>query len=178
MVLIVMVGGFVLVKKHSEVAQEVVPDNYSATFPSDSFITPVNELGVVPVDENISIRVYFLNPRIKSINLCNEVVAIIRVISKTEKVATMAVNELLKGLTKEELLVGYVNSIPTGSKLNSLTIVNGEARADFNAITESGGGSCSMMARITQIEKTLLQFLTIKTVRLSIDGRTEDIFQP
>ena len=155
-VLVGVAGYFVLVKKSPEVVQK------TTTLPP----------------ENISVKVYFLNSRMKPINLCNEVVAAARVIPKTEKVATAAINELLKGLTSEERSAGYTNDIPAGSKLNSVTIVDGEARADFNATTESGGGSCSMAVRTAQIRETLLQFPIVKTVKLSIDGRTEDIFQP
>lgn len=109
---------------------------------------------------------------------CDETGSVVRIISKTVSVGTAALEELLRGPTTEEKGIGYTTSIPSGSKLNSLVIINGEARADFNATTESGGGSCSMAARTNQITRTLLQFPTVKTVKLSIDGRTEDIFQP
>ncbi len=126
----------------------------------------------------LAIKIYLYNSKIKPVNLCNEVVAVTRVIPKTVRVATAAINELLKGPTSEERISGYTNEIPVGSKLNSLSIVNGEARADFSETTESGGGSCSMSMRTAQIRETLLQFSTIKTVKLSINGMTEDIFQP
>ena len=50
--------------------------------------------------------------------------------------------------------------------------------SDFNNLTESGGGSCSMASRYAQIENTLKQFPTVSSVKLSINGRTGDIFQP
>ena len=109
---------------------------------------------------------------------CDIVFPIDRVVAKTEAVATAAISELLKGPTNAEKAAGFFTSIPAGSKLNSISIVNGQARADFNAITESGGGSCSMAARVAQITQTLLQFPTITSVKLSISGRTGDIFQP
>ncbi len=137
-----------------------------------------NEVRFAIADENTSIKVYFFNSQLRPSNSCNEVVAAGRVIPKTEKIATAAINELLKGPSNEEKAGGYTTAIPTGSKLNSLVIVNGEARADFNDITESGGGSCSMAMRTSQIRDTLLQFPTVKTVKLFINGRTEDIFQP
>ena len=104
--------------------------------------------------------------------------SVLRTIPKTAGVGKAALEELLKGPTTEEKIGRYNTDIPSGSKLNSLVITNGEARADFNAVTESGGGSCSMAARTNQIRRTLLQFPTVKTVVLSIDGRTKDIFQP
>ncbi len=127
-----------------------------------------NKVGFI-VNENLNadlMKVKIYLPREGSEQLeCNDVAAVERIVPKTEKVATAALEELLK-------------SFPAGSKLNSLVIVNGEARADFNAVTESGGGSCGMGVRTAQIYQTLLQFPTIKTIKLSIDGRTQDIFQP
>jgi len=127
--------------------------------------------------ENMTVQVYFSRTGDESAE-CDETGSVVRIIPKTVGVGTAALEELLKGPTAEEKANRYVTNIPLGSKLNSLVIKNGEARADFNAITESGGGSCSMAARTNQIVRTLLQFPTVKKVVLSIDGRTEDIFQP
>ena len=132
----------------------------------------------ITAGDALSLKVYFPNSKVKQVNLCNETLAVNRIIPKTEKIATAALNELLKGPTSEERIAGYTSDIPTGSKFNSLAIINGEAQVDFNDIIESGGGSCSMLMRTAQIRETLLQFATVKTVKLSINGRTEDIFQP
>ena len=40
------------------------------------------------------------------------------------------------------------------------------------------GGSCRVAAISSQIRQTLMQFPTVKSVIISIDGRTEDILQP
>ena len=128
--------------------------------------------------EKTSLKLYFTNEAVCPDATCENVVSVTRLVPKTAKVATVAIEELLKGPTKEELADGYVMNIPAGSKLNSLTIQNGEARADFNAQTQSGGGSASMRYRTEQIRETLLQFPTVKSVRLSVDGETEGIFQP
>lgn len=128
---------------------------------------------IAPPPETLSIKVYFPSTEQQPTSACDEVYAVRKMIPKTTSVAVAAINELLKGPN-----AGYSTAIPMGSKLNSLTVVDGEARADFNSVTESGGGSCSMAMRTAQIRQTLLQFPAIKTVRLSIDGRTQDIFQP
>lgn len=128
--------------------------------------------------DKTAVKAYFLNNNTCALAWCEDPVAVARLIEKTPKVATMALEELLKGPTENERNDGYISVLPLGSKLNSLVIINGEAKADFNAITESGGGSSSMRARTEQIRQTLLQFPSVKTVKLSIDGRTEDIFQP
>lgn len=127
--------------------------------------------------ENTTVQIYFSRSSGEAVE-CGEVAVVSRTIPKTTRVGKAALEELLKGPTTEEEIGGYNTDIPSGSKLNSLVIVNGEARADFNAVTEAGGGSCSMAARTNQIRRTLLQFPTVKTVVLSIDGRTKDIFQP
>ena len=124
------------------------------------------------------IKVFFSNERMRPIDSCREVVAAERTIPKTERVALAAIEELLKGPTEAEKQAGYSSNIPAGSRVNSVVITNGEARVDFNATIESGGGSCSMAFRTEQIRQTLLQFPTVKSVKISINGRTEDIFQP
>jgi hypothetical protein len=125
--------------------------------------------------ETTTVKVYFAQSN--GSNECNSVFAFTRDIPKTQSVAQAAINELLKGPTDAEK-VHYSTSIPAGSKLNTISIINGVAMVDFNETTESGGGSCSMAARVAQITKTLMQFPTITSVKLSINGRTGDVFQP
>ncbi len=125
-----------------------------------------------------AVKAYFNNSKMDPEFSCNKVFSVSREIAETEAVAREALEQLLSGPTDAEKNAGFFTSIPAGSNLNSISIVNGEARADFNDITESGGGSCSMAARVAQITKTLMQFPTITSVRLSINGRTGDIFQP
>lgn len=136
---------------------------------------------IIPKTETIKINIYFGNRVLSSsseIDECKRVYPVYRYINKTQAVAKSAVEELLKGLTEQENIQGYFSNIPIGSKLNSISIANGIAKVDFNSLTESGGGSCSMASRVAQINATLKQFSTVNSVTLSIDGRTEDIFQP
>jgi hypothetical protein len=127
--------------------------------------------------DKMAVRSFFVKNETDNLT-CNAVFPLSRLVQKTQAVAKAALEELLAGPTDAEKLQGYSTSIPAGSKLNSISIVNGEARADFNEATESGGGSCSMAARVAQIKETLLQFPTVTSVKLSINGRTGDIFQP
>ena len=115
---------------------------------------------------------------VKSSGNSEEYVEAKRMVPKTSAVATAAINELLVGLYRAEVDSGLSSAVPLGSKLNSLKIENGVAYADFNQQTQSGGGSTSMMLRTEQIRRTLLQFSSIKDVKISIDGQTQDIFQP
>ena len=128
--------------------------------------------------EIMKVKAFFSNSVVDPETSCNKVFAVERDVPKTTAVAKAALDELLKGLTDVEKNAGFFTAIPAGSALNSISIVNGEARVDFNETTESGGGSCSMTARTAQISQTLMQFPTITSVKLSINGRTGDIFQP
>jgi hypothetical protein len=127
-----------------------------------------------------TVRAYFSNSRLGSPgDNCNLVFPVERIVFKsTARIGAFAIEELLRGPNSLETDSGYQTVLPAGSKLNSLDIRNGVAYADFNAVTESGGGSCGMGVRTAQIRQTLLQFPTVKEVKLSIDGRTADIFQP
>ena len=142
-----------------------------------TFILPVK----ISQNKTISLGVFFGNQSLSSSSeqdVCKRVYRSNRNVGETTAVAQAAINELLKGPTDAEKAAGFFTSIPSGSKLNSISIVNGEARADFNQITQSGGGSCSMSSRVAQITQTLLQFPTITSVRLSVNGQTTAIFQP
>lgn len=128
-----------------------------------------------------SLKVFFGNLALSSSSEqddCKRVYAVEKIVQKTESVAKNALEELLKGPTDQEKSQGYFSSIPAGSKLNTIKIENGTAFADFNATTESGGGSCSMASRVAQITQTLKQFDSVKNIIISINGRTGDIFQP
>jgi spore germination protein GerM len=57
-------------------------------------------------------------------------------------------------------------------------IVDGVALVDLTERVDAGGGSCRKQAIVTQIERTLLQFSTVKKVVLSVNGVSTGIFQP
>ena len=131
--------------------------------------------------KTIGVKVFFGNLAISATNEqdeCKRVYPVNRYTNKIQDVVEAATEELLKGPTDQEKSQGYFTIIPLNSKLNSISIIDGQALADFNTTTESGGGSCSMAARVAQITETLKQFPTVKNVIISINGRTEDILQP
>lgn len=110
---------------------------------------------------------------------CLAVVPASRAVQKTEAIATAAIDELLRGPTEGEFLMGYRTHIPKEARLNRLSIVDGVAYVEFNsALEQTVAGSCRVSAIRAQIEQTLKQFSTIKNVILSIDGRVDDILQP
>lgn len=128
----------------------------------------------------MTVKVFFGNQRLDpQVSDCNKVFAVNRRIPQTQSVARAALTELLKGPTSDEGRNGYFSSINPGVKIQKLTITNGVARVDFDATLEqSVGGSCRVAAIRAEITQTLKQFSTVKSVIISINGRTEDILQP
>lgn len=129
------------------------------------YVPPVDTASLIPV------KVFFERGELQTF-------PVKRYIPKTSQVAKATLEVLLLGLSDAEMDSGYFTELPTGSKLKSLSIVDGEARPDFTGRIQAGGGSSSMGIRVEQITKTLLQFPTVKTVKISVEGNSEDIFQP
>ena len=110
---------------------------------------------------------------------CSRTIAVERQVPQTLAVARTAVEALLRGATEEEINQGFVSSINSGARIQSLIIENGVAKVDFDEQLEfQVGGSCRVAAIRAQITQTLKQFPTVNSVIISIDGRTEDILQP
>jgi len=134
---------------------------------------------ILPQGETQTIKVFFNNNELDPTISCNQVFAVERPVAKTEAVAQAALEELLKGPTQTDTDNGYYGNIPVGVKIQKLTIVGGVAKVDFDQkLEEAAGGSCRVGAVRAQITETLKQFSSVKTVIISIDGRTEDILQP
>lgn len=141
----------------------------------DKVIVPVRFASV----EATSVKVFFVNQNKDPKGLhCETTYPVTRRIAKTEKVATEAIAELLRGVTGIEYQSGYLTMLKSDVKLRSLTIENGVAKADFNEALATSGGSCLVSAVRSQIENTLKQFSSIKSVVISINGMSEDILQP
>jgi spore germination protein GerM len=130
--------------------------------------------------ETVKVEAYFsnanLNPNIMD---CGLVFPVVREIPKTQDLARAALNETLAGPRWDEKNAGYDTAINSGVAIKSLSIENGVARADFNVQLEQGvGGSCRVGLIRSQITRTLMQFPTVNSVVLSVDGRVEDVLQP
>lgn len=97
-------------------------------------------------------------------------VAVERNIVKTVAVATAAMQELLKGPTEAEKAEGLTTAINAGTVLNYVRIDDGVATVDFNDQFDfQMGGSARVMSINQQILKTLTQFSTIKTIKITIN---------
>jgi hypothetical protein len=129
--------------------------------------------------ETIPVSVYFGNTKQGSNEDCSKVFPVTRYITKGVATARGAITELLKGVTEADKADGFFTSINADVKIQKLTIENGIAKIDLsNDIEKELGGSCRVTNIRAQIEKTLLQFSSVKSVIISVDGRTEDILQP
>ncbi len=129
--------------------------------------------------ETTTVKAYFNNSGLDPEASCNKVFSVERQVPKTTSIARTALEELLKGPSLLEQDQKFFTSINPGVKIQKITIENGIAKVDFNnKLEEAVGGSCRVSAIRAQITQTLKQFSTVKSVIISIDGRTEDILQP
>lgn len=94
-----------------------------------------------------------------------------------EGVEEEVINTLLEGPTTEEEEEGYSTAIDSETVLNSFRVEEKTAYVDFSEELDASGSAIVMAIR-EQIEKTLLQFETIDSVVISINGETEEILQP
>jgi len=143
---------------------------------SDQLSLPIT-FSAIP--EKAKIKVFFSNDKLDPEVTCNLVFPAEREVIKTPAIARAALTELLSGATPSEKEAGFISSINPGVKIQSLTIENGAAKVDFDEQLEAQiGGSCKVAAIRAQITETLKQFPSVKSVIISINGRSEDILQP
>ncbi len=130
-------------------------------------------------EESMTVKAYFNNSKMDPEFSCDKVFPVERAVPKSEAVALVALTELLKGVTESEKDAGFFTNINSGVNIQNLTIENGIAKVDLNEQLESKiSGACMVTAIRTEITQTLMQFPTVDSVVISINGRTEDILQP
>lgn len=149
--------------------------------------------------EIIDIKVYFIENRMVvegTGTYWDAAKPFVRTVPNRSAIARMAIEELLKGPTPEEA-VGYSTSFPNAKQiadhgiargkpyssdhvqLLGLKIERGMAFVDFSEeLRAYGGGSAWALTLEAQIKKTLLQFANVDSVKISIEGETEDALQP
>lgn len=134
--------------------------------------------------KTINIKVFFSNEKLNpNIDDCNKVFPVSRTIPKTKAVAKAALEELFKGVTKEEEAKGY-GSIPSAESngiLKRINVKNGAAYVNFtNRVLEQMGTattSCGGGQYFGMIEKTLTQFPSIKKVYYAVEGNTNEFYE-
>ncbi|HET9436439.1 MAG TPA: GerMN domain-containing protein [Candidatus Limnocylindrales bacterium] len=122
-----------------------------------------------------TIRAYFF---LGSFTDDSGLVPVLRVVPKTQAVATAAMNALIEGPSAAELAArpAMYTTVPAGTRLLGLTIENGVATVDLSREFESGGGSAAVVGRLAQVVYTLTQFPTVQTVRFELDGEPVTVF--
>jgi len=174
-VVVLVVGGGILVWQYwpESVVQEPTAEDQVGTD------QPVVENGTNV--ETMNLEVYFVDKQMMlegTSDYKDMVKPIIRTVPKTQAVAKAAIEELLKGLMNNEKAI-YSDSIPTGTKMNSISINNGITYIDFSKeLSSRVGGSATVSSIEWQIKKTLMQFSTVDSVVISIEGKTDLILQP
>ncbi len=124
-----------------------------------------------------------------------ELRAVTRSIPRTQAVATAALRELSWGPAGNEVAAaGFTTLLPTPEQIasypgrqadwgdrvyvQSISISNGVASVDWSKeMAAWGGGSAALQALTSQVTQTLLQFPTIKSVRMTVNG-SEEVLQP
>jgi len=127
-----------------------------------------------------TVKVYFANTSTDPNFLdCSVVSPVERGVTSTLAIGRAALQELLKGPTVEERNRGFFTGINSGVDILSLEIIEGVATVDFSKkIEEAVGGSCRIATIYSQIENTLKQFPTVKSVIIKVEGRADDVLQP
>ncbi len=131
---------------------------------------------VFGAQEWTSVRLFF-SPRTVGTD-CSETVAVTRRIPKTPAIGRAALEELLAGPSAQERKnLGVSTSIPVGATVRSFAIRDSVAYVDFDRAIEAGG-SCRVTAIRANVTQTLLQFPTIRSVVISVEGSVEEALQP
>lgn len=129
--------------------------------------------------ETSTLKLYFHNDQLDPEITCTEVFPVNRVIVKTEAPARAVVVALLNGPVTAEQSFGYYSAVPFRSFLKDISLSpEGLIKVDLGGvITAPLGGSCLVGAIGAEIEETLKQFSSVKTVQILLNGQ-KDALQP
>jgi hypothetical protein len=86
-----------------------------------------------------------------------------------------ALSALLDGVDQHETSLGLSSTIPEGTALLGVEVVDGVANVDLSGAFTTGGGSLSMMGRVAQVVYTATSFQDVDAVRFLIDGALLDV---
>lgn len=86
-----------------------------------------------------------------------------------------ALTALLEGVTEDEAAMGLSSTIPEGTELLGVEVLDGIAHVDLSIEFESGGGSLSMMGRVAQMVYTATRFDGVDSVRFLLEGAPLDV---
>jgi len=112
---------------------------------------------------------------------CENVASLERTVEKKyDSEVINTVRGLLTALTPSEVAQGWVSSIPAGTYLKNVTILDGVAQVKFSTALKNVAGSCRVLGIRSQVEQTLKQFSYITSVNICIDNNCNqsEILQP
>ena len=108
---------------------------------------------------------------------CPRTFAVRRAVPSTVAIARVALEHVFAGPAREEWEQGYRSFVPQGAVIKRLEIgADGVATLDFSAYAVPNGACPADTARV-QMEKTLLQFPTVTSIKLSVNGDAEAFLQ-
>lgn len=128
-----------------------------------------------PIEEAELVNIVLYFPRVTTQDI--HFIAVDRQVEATPRVGTAALELLLEGFTSEEdAQFDLYDPIPDGTRLLSLVVEDGVARADFSAeLLNYGGGAANVQAITGMIGRTLAQFPTVDEVVILVEGEEEQI---
>ncbi|MCX8123110.1 MAG: GerMN domain-containing protein [Spirochaetes bacterium] len=89
-----------------------------------------------------------------------------------------ALEELIKGPTKDEEKKGYVTAIPPTLKVIDVSIINNIAFINFNRAIEEGAAGNIMLNRLDQIIYTVTQFDAVDGIHILVNGQRKRFLGP
>ena len=142
---------------------------------------PEPEVPAFDSESITSVKVFFSNSeQDPNTEKCEQVYAAEREIEPTLAVAKEALDQLLMGVNELEEEQKYFTNINSAARVVSVAVEDGVATVMFTKEFESGlAGSCRVTAVRSQVEQTLLQFPTVKSVVIKVEGvPDEEVLQP
>ncbi|HEY5587780.1 MAG TPA: GerMN domain-containing protein [Candidatus Paceibacterota bacterium] len=156
-----------------------IPGYITSTQEEQIFKDILSSVTGLPNQKTMSVKVFFPNsvtdPGFMD---CSIVRSTTRTIPYTLATGETSLIELIKGPTAQELSQGFQTQIDINATIKSLSIKNEIAYVDFSKeLQNKNVGLCAGQFIDAQIRQTLLQFPTIKSVVISIEGN-KDFVQP
>lgn len=123
--------------------------------------------------ETTDVQLYFHNDGMDPQMTCTEVFPVPREMAVSESAVRVAILALLNGPTETERTAGYSTTIPFMTELKSINL-----KPDGTLIIDLKGsisytpmaGSCLVGSIRAEIEETAMQFASVKSVEILIDG--------
>jgi len=84
---------------------------------------------------------------------------------------SLALEQLIKGPTKNEEARGFITAVPSNLKIRSIDIKGKTAEIDFNGVIEEGAAGDILLKRLEQIIHTSTQSDSVDSIIIKINGR-------